>query len=216
MRFLVVTGLSVALSLSLPVGAAGAARSGRRAPVSGRQRVRPGKPTAQRPRPTMTRADANRFLRSQVGKAKIRQYKEEALHAPRRVADYRAEKGFGSLGEQRDFYRSRGRILKIFAYASSTVTGVMGGLFGGMVGMFTGGMPSGPEMMQQGTHPAMHFLSQGHVVIGALIGAGAAIAAGTAVSFRYKRMAREVEGQAQAEAELRLWNELGAGGFLDD
>lgn len=214
MRSLVATGLAVALSLALPTGGADAARSTSKG--AGRQRVRTRTQAAPRPQPTMTRAGANRFLRSRDGKAKIRQYKEEALHAPRQVADFRAEKGFGSLGEQRDFYRHRGRVFKIFAYASSTVTGLMGGMFGGMVGMFTGGMPSGPQMMQQGAHPAMHFVSQGHVVIGALIGAGAAIAIGTAASFRYKRMAREVEGQAQAEAELRLWSELGAGGFLDD
>ena len=208
---MVVTGLAVALTLALP-GAADAARSARRTT----QRVRTRTPKAPRVQPTMTRADANHFLRSAAGKAKIRQYKEEALQAPREVADYRAEKGFGSLAEQRDFYRSRGRILRIFSYASSAVTGLMGGMLGGMVGMWTGGMPSGPDMMQQGAHPAMHFLAQGHVVIGALVGAGAAIAAGTVASFRYKRIAREVEGQAQAEAELRLWNELGAGGFLDD
>jgi hypothetical protein len=71
-------------------------------------------------------------------------------------------------------------------------------------------------MVSQTSHPAMQFVSQGHFIVGAIVGAGAAIAAGTAVSFRYKRMAREVEGQAQAEAELRLYNELGAGGFLDD
>lgn len=164
----------------------------------------------------MTRSDANHFLRSASGKARIRQYKEEALNRPRQVADYRSEKGFGSLRQQRDFYKSRGRILKIFAYASSTVTGLFGGMLGGMVGVFSGGMPSGPEMMQQGVNPGLHFITQGHFVIGALIGAGAAIAAGTAASFRYKRIAREVEGQAQAEAELRLWNEIGAGGFLDD
>lgn len=218
MRSLLVTGLAVALAVSMPVGSAGAARSSARrnaGAAAGRQRVRTGRQAA-RPQPTMTRADANRFLRSPAGKAKVRQYKDEALHQPRQIADYRAEKGFGSLREQRDFYRSRGRILKIFSYASSAVTGLMGGMLGGMVGMWTGGMPSGPDMMQQGVHPAMHFLSQGHVVIGALVGAGAAIAAGTVASFRYKKMAREVEGQAEAEAELRLWNELGAGGFLDD
>jgi hypothetical protein len=213
-RSLVVTGLAVALTLSLPLGAADAARDKGRSPA--RQRARTRTAAAPRLQPTMTRAEANRFLRSPAGKTKIRQYKDEALHAPRYVGDYHAEKGFGSLREQRDFYKSRGRILKIFSYASSAVTGLMGGMLGGVVGMWTGGMPSGPEMMQQGVHPAMHFISQGHVVIGALIGAGAAIAAGTAVSFRYKRMAREVEGQAEAEAELRLWNELGAGGFLDD
>lgn len=213
MRALVVTGLAALLSVWLPVGEAAAARSRRQAPVKA-SRLRPKASPA--PRPTMTRADANHFLRSASGKARVKQYKEEALNRPRQVSDYNAEKGFGSLREQRDFYRSRGRILKIFSYASSAVTGLMGGMMGGLVGMFTGGMPTGPEMMQQTAHPIAHFITQGHFVAGALIGAGAAIAAGTAASFRYKKMAREVEGQAQAEAELRLWNELGAGGFLDD
>jgi hypothetical protein len=213
-RSLAVTGLAVALAVSLPLASAEAARSTRKTPV--RKPVQKRTQAATRPQPTMTRADANRFLRSPAGKAKIKTYKHEALHAPRQVSDYNAEKGFRSLGEQRDFYRSRGRVLKIFSYASSVVTGFIGGMMGGMFGMFTGGMPSGPDMMNQVAHPAMHFLSQGEVVVGAVIGAGAAIAAGTAASFRYKRMAREVEGQAQAEAELRLWNELGAGGFLDD
>jgi len=212
-RSLVATGLAVALSLSLPFGAADAASS-RRRPV---RREVPGKrQAAPRPQPTMSRAQANQFLRSPTGKATIRRYAAEALEAPRAVSDFRAKEGFGSLREQRDFYRSRGRILKIFAYASSAVTGVMGGMLGGVFGMFTGGLPSGPEMMQQATHPAMHFISQGEVVIGALIGAGTAIAAGTAASFRYRRMAREVERQAESEATLRLWNQLGAGGFTDD
>ena len=212
MRSLAVTGLAVALAVALPAGRVDAARSTRKAPSNQRVRTK----AAPRPKPTMTRAEANRFLRSPAGKATIRQYKEEALRAPRQISDYNAEKGFGSLHEQRDFYRSRGRVLKIFGYASSVVTGLMGGMFGGVVGMFTGGMPSGPDMMQQVSDPAMQFVSQGHFVVGAILGAGAAIAAGTAASFRYKRMAREVEGTAQAEAELRLWNELGAGGFLDD
>jgi hypothetical protein len=212
-RSAVVTGLAVALSLPFPLGAAEAA-SGRRKPVREVRSVRPA--PAPRPQPTMTRAQANQFLRSRAGKATIRQYAAEALEAPRAVSDFRADRGFNSLREQRDFYKSRGRILKIFSYASSVVTGVMGGMLGGVFGMFTGGLPSGPEMMEQVTHPAMHFISQGEVVVGALVGAGAAIAAGTAASFRYKRMAREVEGQAESEATLRLWNQLGAEGFLDD
>lgn len=212
-RSAVVTGLAVALSLPLPLGAADAASS-RRRPVRQVGSKRPA--VAPRPQPTMTRAQANQFLRSRAGKETIRQYTAEALEAPRPVSDFRAEKGFSSLREQRDFYRSRGRILKIFSYASSVVTGAMGGMLGGVFGMFTGGLPSGPEMMEQVTHPAMHFISQGEVVIGALVGAGAAIAAGTAASFRYRRMAREIEGQAESEATLRLWNEIGAGGFLDD
>lgn len=215
MRSLVVAGLAVALSLSLPDGEAAAARQGQRRTTS-RQRARAVRPEVARPTPTMTREQANRFLRSPAGKARIRQYRDEALHQPRQVADYRADKGFGSLHEQREFYRSRGRILRIFSYASSAVTGLMGGVMGGMVGIWTGNMPGGWEAVQQGTHPAMSFISQGHFIIGALVGAGAAIAAGTATSFRYRRLAREVEGQAQAEAELRLWSELGAGGFLDD
>ena len=212
-RSAVVTGLAVALSLSLPLGAADAASS-RRRPVRQVRSTRPA--AAPRPQPTMTRAQANQFLRSRAGKATIRQYAAEAFDAPRVVSDFRAAKGFGSLREQRDFYKGRGRILRIFSYASSVVTGAMGGMLGGVFGMFTGGLPSGPEMMERVTHPAMYFISQGEVVVGALVGAGAAIAVGTAASFRYKRMAREIEGQAESEATLRLWNELGAEGFLDD
>src|SRR5687767_13179110 len=118
-RSAVVTGLAVVLSLSLPLAAADAA-SGRRRPVRQVGSKRPA--LAPRPQPTMTRAQANQFLRSRAGKQTIRQYTAEALEAPRPVSDFRAEKGFSSLREQRDFYKSRGRILKIFSYASSVVT----------------------------------------------------------------------------------------------
>ncbi len=164
------------------------------------------------PRRPVSHQELNSFLRSPAGKAKLTVYKQQAFDAPRMIAHPKGERPFVSLRQQHKFYKSSGRLIKIAAYATSVVTGTMGAFFGGFIGMMTGGMPSGPEMLQHpGVHPAMHFLSQGHVVIGAIIGAGAAIATGTVVAMGFKRSARRVEGQAENEAIARILGELETG-----
>ena len=167
------------------------------------------KPPTRRP---VSHQELNSFLRSPAGKAKLSVYKQQAFDAPRMIAHPKGERPFVSLRQQHKFYKSSGRLIKIAAYATSVVTGTMGAFFGGFIGMMTGGMPSGPEMLQHpGVHQAMHFLSQGYVVIGAIIGAGAAIATGTVVAMGFKRSARRVEGQAENEAIARILGELETG-----
>lgn len=156
--------------------------------------------------------ELNSFLRSPAGKAKLKVYKQQAFDAPRVIAHPKGERPFVSLRQQHKFYKSSGRLIKIAAYATSVVTGAMGAFFGGFIGMMSGGMPTGPEMLQNpGMHPAMHFLSQGHVVVGAVIGAGAAILTGTAIAVGFKRSARRVDRQAEEEAVARILGELETG-----
>lgn len=174
---------------------------------------RPVKKAAPRPqRRQVSHQELNSFLRTPAGKAKLSVYKQQAFDAPRTIAHPKGEKPFVSLRQQHQFYKSSGRLIKIAAYATSVVTGAMGAFFGGFIGMVTGGMPTGPEMLQNpGVHPAMHFLSQGHVVIGAIIGAGAAIATGTMVAVGFKRQAKKVDRQAEDEAIMRILGELETG-----
>ena len=173
----------------------------------GRAKV-PAKP-ARRP---VSHHELNTFLRSPAGKAKLKVYKQQAFDVPRMVAHPNGEKPFMSLGAKHKAFKRSGRLVKIFAYAGSVVTGAMGGMFGGFIGMMTGGMPTGPEMLQHpGTHPAMHFFSQGHVLVGAIIGAGGAIAVGTAVAMGFKRAAKKVDRQAHEEAVARILDELETG-----
>lgn len=163
-------------------------------------------------RRTVSHHELNSFLRSPAGKAKLKVYKQQAFAAPRAIANRNGERPFASLGQQHKAYKNSGRLIKIAAYATSVVTGAMGAFFGGFIGMMTGGMPTGPEMLQNpGTHPAMHFLSQGHVVVGAVIGAGAAILTGTAIAMGFKRAARRVDRQAEEEAVARILGELETG-----
>lgn len=175
------------------------------------------KRTAPPPAPAVQRREVsqgelNTFLRSPAGKAKLNVYKQQAFDAPRMIAHPRGERPFVSLRQKHKFYRSSGRLIKIFSYATAVVTGAMGGFFGGFIGMMTGGMPTGPEMLENpATHPAVHFLTQGHVVIGALIGAGGAIAVGTAVAMGFKRGAKRVDRQATDEAIARILGELQTG-----
>jgi len=174
------------------------------------KRVAPKSPVGQRRQ--VSQGELNSFLRSPAGKAKLSVYKQQAFDAPRLIAHPKGERPLGSLRQLHHVYKSSGRLIKIFSYASSVVTGAMGAFLGGTIGMWTGGMPTGPEMLQNpGTHPAVHFLTQGHVVIGALIGAGAAIATGTLVAAGFKRSARKVDKQAENEAVLRILGELETG-----
>jgi len=193
---------------SLP-GSALAARKGQQ------QRRQPVKKTKAPPKPVrrpVSHHELNSFLRSPAGKAKLKVYKQQAFDAPRPIANLSGEKPFMSLRHQHQAYKRSGRLIKIASYATSVVTGTMGAFFGGFIGMMTGGMPSGPEMLQHpGTHPAMHFLSQGHVVIGAIIGAGAAIATGTVIAMGFKRAAKRVDRQAEDEAVARILGELESG-----
>ena len=163
------------------------------------------------PRRPVSQHELNSFLRSPAGKAKLKVYKNQAFDAPRAIAHPKGERPFASLRQQHKFYKSSGRLIKIAAYATSVATGALGAMFGGFVGMISGGMPSGPDMLGSGMHPAMHFLSQGHVVIGAIIGAGGAIAIGTAVAMRFKRDAKKVDKQAEDEAVARILGELETG-----
>lgn len=170
----------------------------------------PPAPVAQRRQ--VSQGELNSFLRTPAGKAKMKVYKQQAFDAPRMIAHPRGERPFVSLRQKHKFYKSSGRLIKIFSYATAVVTGAMGGFFGGFIGMMTGGMPTGPEMLENpATHPAVHFLTQGHVVIGALIGAGGAIAVGTAVAMGFKRGAKRVDRQAEDEAVARILGELQTG-----
>lgn len=170
------------------------------------------KVTKPPPRRAVSHHELNSFLRSPAGKAKLKVYKQQAFEVPRAIANPKGEKPFVSLGQQHKAYKSSGRLIKIAAYATSVVTGAMGAMFGGFIGMMTGGMPTGPEMLQNpGMHPAMHFLSQGHVVVGAVVGAGAAILTGTAIAMGFKRAARRVDRQAEEEAVARILSELETG-----
>jgi hypothetical protein len=203
-----VTCVLVAASISSG-GSAEAAQKRQRQPATRKVKKTAVKPPPRRP---VTHHELNSFLRSPAGKAKLRVYKEQAFDAPRMIAHPKGERPFVSLRQQHKFYKSSGRLIKIAAYATSVVTGTMGAFFGGFIGMMTGGMPSGPEMLQHpGVHPAMHFLSQGHVVIGAIIGAGAAIATGTVVAMGFKRSAKRVDRQAEEEAIARILGELETG-----
>jgi hypothetical protein len=203
-----VTCVLIAASMSSG-GSAEAAQKRQRQPATRKVKKTAVKPP---PRRQVTHHELNSFLRSPAGKAKLRVYKEQAFDAPRMIAHPKGERPFVSLRQQHKFYKSSGRLIKIAAYATSVVTGTMGAFFGGFIGMMTGGMPSGPEMLQHpGVHPAMHFLSQGHVVIGAIIGAGAAIATGTVVAMGFKRSAKRVDRQAEEEAIARILGELETG-----
>jgi hypothetical protein len=207
--------ICLAVTCVLAVGWAptGTALAAKRQPAQRRQ-VRPvKKTTAPRPqRRVVSHQELNTFLRSPAGKAKLKVYKQQAFDAPRTIVNKTGEKPFVSLRHQHQAYKSSGRLIKIAAYATSVVTGTMGAFFGGFVGMMSGGMPTGPEMLQHpGVHPAMHFLSQGHVVIGAIIGAGAAIATGTVIAMNFKRAAKRIDRQAEDEAVTRILAELETG-----
>ncbi len=205
---LAVTCVLIAASTSVDGSAHAARKQTRRTTPRPAKKVAAPKPQRRQ----VTHHELNSFLRSPAGKAKLSVYKQQAFDAPRTIAHPKGERPFVSLRQQHHFYKSSGRLIKIAAYATSVVTGTMGAFFGGFIGMMTGGMPSGPEMLQHpGTHPAMHFLSQGHVVIGAIIGAGAAIATGTVVAMGFKRSARRVDQQAENEAIARILGELETG-----
>jgi hypothetical protein len=209
-RILSLAAACVLVVASSPTDSAFAAR---RSPQQRRVQRPVKKSTMQRPqRRQVSHHELNTFLRSPAGKAKLKVYKQQAFDAPRAIAHPKGERPFASLRQQHQFYKSSGRLIKIASYATSVVTGTMGAFFGGFIGMMTGGMPTGPEMLQNpSVHPAMHFLSQGHVVIGALIGAGAAIATGTAVAMGFKRAARRIDRQAEDEAVTRILGELETG-----
>lgn len=209
-RILSIAATCVLVVASSPTDSAYAAR---RSPQQRRVQRPAKKASAPRPqRRQVSHQELNTFLRTPAGKAKLKVYKQQAFDAPRMIAHPKGEKPFVSLRQKHQFYKSSGRLIKIASYATSVVTGTMGAFFGGFVGMMTGGMPTGPEMLQNpGVHPAMHFLSQGHVVIGAIIGAGAAIATGTAIAMGFKRAARRVDRQAEDEAVARILGELETG-----
>lgn len=193
---------------SSPMGEAFAARRGQQRKQTVKTRKAP--PKVQKR--AVSQQELNSFLRSPAGKAKLNVYKNQAFDAPRVIAHPKGERPFVSLRQQHKFYKSSGRLIKIASYATSVVTGAMGAFLGGFIGMVSGGMPTGPEMLENpAVHPAMHFLSQGHVVIGALIGAGAAIATGTAVAIGFKRQAKQVDKQAENEAIARILGELETG-----
>jgi hypothetical protein len=204
----------VLIAASTTVGGTAHAAKGQQRRTTPRRNVKktgaPPAPVVQRRQ--VSQGELNSFLRSPAGKAKMKVYKQQAFDAPRLVAHPKGERPLGSLRQLHHVYKSSGRLIKIFSYASSVVTGAMGAFLGGTIGLWTGGMPTGPEMLQNpGTHPAVHFLTQGHVVIGALIGAGAAIATGTLVAAGFKRSARKVDQQAENEAVLRILGELETG-----
>lgn len=178
-----------------------------------RRQQRPAK-KASAPRPqrrVVSHQELNSFLRSPAGKAKLKVYKQQAFDAPRAIANKTGEKPFGSLRHQHQAYKTAGRLTKIATYATSVVTGTMGAFFGQFIHMAGGGGggPPGPDVFQ---HPSvMHFLSSGHMVIGAVIGAGAVIATGTMVAIGFKRAARRVDRQAEDEAVARILGELETG-----
>ena len=219
---LLLSVLVLSLAMAVPAGGVASAAGGRRAAVQRGQSQdlapqrgpasRGGRARPQKPR--MNRQEANHFLRSGAGKAKLKQYKREALDAPRTVTNHRAyelSQKTGTLREVRGIHRARARAIKVFTAITSVVSGFMGGVIGGAVGMFTGGMPSGPEMIQAGAHPAMHFLSQGHFLVGAAVGVGMTVAAGWAAARGQSKAARRIDRQAESEAEQRLLSELGVG-----
>ncbi len=209
---LAVTCVLIAASTTVDGSAHAAKRPQTRRATPKRNVKRTGAPAPVVQRRQVSQGELNSFLRSPAGKAKLKVYKQQAFDVPRLVAHPKGERPLGSLRQLHQVYKSSGRLIKIFSYASSVVTGAMGAFLGGTIGMWTGGMPTGPEMLQNpGTHPAVHFLTQGHVVIGALIGAGAAIATGTLVAAGFKRSARKVDQQAENEAVLRILGELETG-----
>ena len=210
---LAVTCVLIAASTTVEGSAQAAKQQTRRTPPKRtvpKRTVNTKAPTQQQRQ--VSQGELNSFLRSPAGKAKLNVYKQQAFDAPRLIAHPKGERPLGSLRQLHHVYKSSGRLIKIFSYASSVVTGAMGAFLGGTIGLWTGGMPTGPEMLQNpGTHPAVHFLTQGHVVIGALIGAGAAIATGTLVAAGFKRSARKVDKQAENEAVARIFGELQSG-----
>jgi hypothetical protein len=207
------------LSLGTFAAAPGIAEAagGRRAQVQRSQTPAPrgnaGRTNRARPgKPKMTRQEANQFMRSGAGKATLRQYKQQALDAPRTVTNHRAyelSNKQGTLREVRGIHRARARAVKVATAVTSVVSGLLGATIGGAIGMFTGVMPSGPQMVDAGVHPAMHFISQGHFAMGAVVAAGVTLAGGWAVARNFGRQARKVDRQAQTEAENRLLSELG-------
>lgn len=165
------------------------------------------KKTAAPARRQVTHHELNAFLRSPAGKSKLGIYKEQALDVPRNIANPTGEKPFLTLRHQHRAYKTSGRLIKIASYATSVVTGAMGAFFGVFFGM-----PSGPELLQNpGVSPAIQALSQGHVLVGAIIGAAAAIVPGTITAIAFKRKAKGVEKQAENEAIARILEELATG-----
>ena len=215
---LLLSVLVLSLATAAPAGGVASA-AGRRAAVQRNQNPAPQRGPASRgagrarpQKPRMNRQEANHFLRSGAGKAKLKQYKREALDAPRTVTNHRAfelSQKTGTLREVRGIHRARARAIKVFTAITSVVSGFMGGVIGGAVGMFTGGMPSGPEMIEAGAHPAMHFISQGHFLVGAAVGVGMTVAAGWAAARGQGKAAKRIDRQAESEAEQRLLSELG-------
>ncbi len=176
------------------------------------RRQRPVK-KASSPRPQrrqVSHHELNAFLRSPAGKAKLNVYKQQAFDAPRQIANRTGEKPFMSLRHQHQSYKTAGRLTKIATYATSVVTGTMGAFFGQFLHMAGGGggIP-GPDAYQ---HPSvMHFLSGGHMLIGAVIGAGSVLVAGTLVAIKFKRAAKRVDRQAEDEAVTRILGEMELG-----
>jgi hypothetical protein len=182
----------------------------RRTPQQRRQRPVK-KVTAPRPQRRQVSAhELNAFLRSPAGKTKLKVYKQQAFDVPRAIANKTGEKPFTSLRHQHQAYKTAGRITKIATFATSVVTGTMGAFFGQFLHMAGGGggIP-GPGAYQ---HPSvLHFLSGPHMLIGAAIGAGAVLVAGTMVSIKFKRAAKKVDRQAEDEAVTRILGEMELG-----
>jgi len=168
------------------------------------------KGTRARPqRRQVSHQELNSFLRSPAGKNKLRIYKQQAFDAPRQIANKTGEKPFMSLRHQHDAYKKAGRLTKIATYATAVVTGTMGAFFGQFLHMAgSSAIPSAGAY----AHPSiLTFLSGPHMLIGAAIGAGAVLVAGTMVAVKFKRSARRVDRQANDEAVARILGEMEVG-----
>jgi len=197
------------VAFSAPADSAFAAR---RATQQQRRQRPVKKVTAPRPqRRQVPHHELNAFLRSPAGKAKFKVYKQQAFDAPRQIANRTGEKPFTSLRHQHQAYKTAGRLTKIATYATSVVTGTMGAFFGQFLHM-AGGGGGGPPSPDAYQHPSvLHFLSPGHMLIGAVIGAGAVLAGGTMIAIKFKRAAKRVDRQAGDEAVARILAEMELG-----
>lgn len=203
---LAVTCVLIAASATSGDGAAHAARQRATRRTTPKRQVKKTPPPAPQRR-QVSQGELNTFLRSPAGKAKLEVYQQQAFDVPRNIANPTGEKPFVSLRHQHRAFKTSGRLIKIASYATSVVTGAMGAFFGVFFGM-----PSGPELLQNpGVSPAIQALSQGHVIVGAIIGAAAAIVPGTIAAIAFKRKAKGVERQAKNEAIARILEELATG-----
>lgn len=210
------------LSLALPASSftevawAGSARQAKRVkPQTQRQNARSAARTQTRSRrgtPRMTVQEANRFMRTPKGQAKLQSLKQKALDKPAGVMHTggfgKPTIGQGSRRDKMSVAKLRSKVIAGFSVIGSTVTGVMGGVFGGALKMMGGGM-AGTDLLAGG-HPAAGFFSSGHFVTGAIVGVGVTLVGGLTAAYGFRRQAKKIERQAEVEATADFYREMGA------